>query len=183
MENETSGSIDHSCWISLKDIESYVSSLVESGIKQWNGKSIILDVRGMPPLDRLAMARAKGGEELITESQRTAGYKFQIITHCAHGIPARIYETESEATQTSAVLKKIAIEKQLNGYHKQMLQYIIEERVKEHEYNFLRTVSSAVYNAFDSLERAMTKDNLQKALDDLRRNVTMLPIRHQTKCV
>lgn len=170
MREEENTYIDRSHWISLKAVESYAEKAVATGRKIWNGKSILSGAYDKLPVEWLA-----DDKKIITESQKAAGINFHIICNCAEGRISIYGVTDSlEMASVSPTLKKVAIEAQLNPRDKHLIRRIIVYPVYPQDYREFERIAGRVKEAFDELENAMKKDNLNKSLDRLHENAKML---------
>lgn len=166
---------DASQYLPLKMVENYAKRFVDVGKKIWNGRSILPGIADLMPVERLALPKDKGGEEILNESHKTAGINFHIICNCAEGRPMALGVDDSpEMAFISPVLKKMAIESQLRPGDKHIVRRVIIYPVFAQDYAQFQRNPGRLVEAFDALVDAMYKENIKIALDDIRRNAKML---------
>lgn len=156
-------------WLPLKVVEKYAAKAVEAGRKIWNGKAILPGSYDKLPVEWLA-----DDKKIITDSHKAAGINFHIICNCAEGRISVFGMTDDLAIPlASHTMKKIAIESQLQPEDKHLLRRIIVYPVYPQDYEQFVRIAGRVKEAFDALETAMKKENIQKALDRIRDGAKM----------
>lgn len=169
--------IDKSEWTPLAWMDERYKFLKEKGLAYYNGKKILPAKKAKLPIDRLHdddIAKCDG-YTVINDEQYHAAYDFSILWDCAEGRSSGRDAKDGEPSQKDAVLQKIAIEKQLQPFQKHMVRCILiysrTNPMIEEEFKAMRErITSHVRNAFDALIEAMKPDNIQKVLDDRRKN-------------